>query len=203
MNTPKVIPIPEQMKHLKVDRRGYAIPVSIIIGDDGLPNFTINDELARRRAIRDDSCGLCGKPLFRGRWFVGGPGAAFHPQGAYLDLPMHDACRLYALAACPFLAAPRYGREVAAHQQKRLEAQGFSVHVDDNVDIKRPPLFVAVMATGQRLLEGGQYVKPRRPYSRVEYWRHGVRLDDVEGRAIALQQSEPPISEADIIKSIK
>jgi hypothetical protein len=180
-------PIPERMRHLKIDRRGYAIPVSIVIDDSGMPNFTINDELARHKALRHDSCGLCGKPLFRGRWFIGGPAPAFHPHGAYLDLPMHDECAHYALQTCPFIAAPHYGREVGPQQQKKLEAQGsFVVRTDDNVTVERPLMFVAVMATGQHIINDGQYVKPRTPYRKVEYWRHSKQLDEAEGIAQAM-----------------
>jgi hypothetical protein len=194
-------PIPERMLHLKVDRRGYIIPVSIVIGDDGKPNFTINDELARLKALHHDHCGLCGTPLFRGRWFIGGPAPAFHPQGAYLDLPMHDECCHYALRTCPFIAAPNYGREVGPQQQKKLEAQGnFVVRTDHNVGIDRPVLFVAVMATSQRVVNDGQYVKPRTPYRKVEYWQHGKQLDDAEGLAQSIAVTG--ISEADIRKTM-
>jgi hypothetical protein len=141
--------------------------------------------------------------LFRGRWFIGGPAPAFHPQGAYLDLPTHAECCHYALQACPFLAAPRYAREIAPIQQKKLEAEGALVIEDSHANPDRPPLFVAVMATGQRVIARGQYVKPRTPYSRVEYWQHGRQLDDAAGMALALKATEPPISEDDIRKALR
>jgi hypothetical protein len=102
------IPIPERMKHLGIDRRGYPIPWSVYRDPDGRPHFTIFNNVLRARGIRDDLCGICGTKLFRGRWFVGGPVSAFDPRGTYIDPPMHHECSSYALTVCPYLAAPNY-----------------------------------------------------------------------------------------------
>ena len=51
----------------------------------------------------------------------------------------------------------------------------------------RPEVFVAVMCVSQEFVGervgplGGQYIKPRRPYRKVEYWQHGKQLPDAEG----------------------
>src|SRR6478672_2277487 len=104
--------IPERMLHLKIDERGYAIPWGVVVDDNGTAHFAINDHVVRRRSITEDLCGLCGHKLFRGRWFVGGSKSAFHEHGAFIDPPMHSECAHYALQVCPYLAAPRYTREI-------------------------------------------------------------------------------------------
>ena len=122
-----MIPIPERMRHLKV-YRGYAVPWGVLIDADGTPQFAINMEEARDLMIHADLCGICGKPLFRGRWFVGGPASALHPRGAYIDMPIHNECKDYALQACPYLAAPAVRKGHRARSRRR--------------SWKRPPLLM-------------------------------------------------------------
>ena len=169
-----MIPIPERMRHLKV-YRGYAVPWGVMLDSDGTPQFAINMEEARDLMISADLCGICGKPLYRGRWFVGGPASALHPRGAYIDMPIHNECKDYALQACPYLAAPHYGREIGTIKAAQMKRPP-QIVLDRTMLPDRPPLFVAVFATGQRMVEGGN-VRPKRPYLKIEYWRHGQKLD--------------------------
>lgn len=189
------VPIPARLACLGRDRRGYPIPVGVYRDEDGRPHFTINDEPKRQRHMRNGICPLCGGKLYRGRWFVGGPRAAFHPYGAYIDPPMHTECVRYALQVCPFLAAPSYGRRI---EDKTLGEQrdGTLLLVEEECRDERPPLFVALMATGQQavrfddsVMAGGmtgaiRFLRPRRPFSRVEYWRHGVQISEAEAKPI-------------------
>ena len=182
------IPVPDRMRQLPRDKRGYPIFFAAFIDSDGTPHFTINDEGKRNRMIADDLCSICGQKLFRGRWFCGGPLSAFHDKGMYSDMPMHDECVHYALRVCPYLAMPTYLREVG--QRKADTVKAGVVTVDDTMIPDRPEVFVAVMAiaqqfVGSRVATGGAYIKPRRPYRKVEFWRHGVQLPTAEGQAIA------------------
>ena len=177
------VPIPRRMSKLPRDPRGYPIPVNVFRDRSGNPHFTINDELMRRRLLKYDRCPICGAKLLRFRWFVGGPLSAFHEHGMYIDLGMHDECAHYALQACPYLAAPHYGRRI---DDKTLKpGEGPPIMIDHTMLPDRPALFVAVCARGQTIHAHGQYVAPVRPYVRVEYWQHGERLDDAEGATLA------------------
>jgi|SRR5215475_6720162 len=182
------IPIPERMRHLDRDHRGYPIFAMAFRDRDGRPHFTINDDLLRHQMLVEERCSLCGTKLFRGRWFVGGPSSALHPRGAYVDPPMHDECVHYALRVCPYLATPGYNKLI--ENRKVLPESGAVFARHENVGPIQPSLFVAVLARGQTVLsEGlGEYIKPKRPYMRMEYWRHGQRLDDAEGERIARQE---------------
>lgn len=177
--------IPERMQALARDSRGYPIPWGVLIDEAGLAHFSVNDERKRDAMIRRDLCSVCGTELFRGRWFVGGAMSAFHPHGAFIDPPMHSECAHYALLACPYIAAPRYAGEVgrkklAAHR----EALPAMMLLDRTMIPGRPTddVFVAIMTVGQRVLDNTNLV-PKRPYRRVEFWRHGVQISSDEGEA--------------------
>jgi hypothetical protein len=183
-----MIPIPPRMAHLRVER-GMAVPYNVVIGKDGTVHFAINDERLRRLSIRRNVCSICGKTLFRGRWLVGGPLAAFHPDGAFIDPPMHSECAHYALQVCPYLAAPRYAGEVglkkAAAHKANLPDQ--MIVVDSIMHPGRPAgdIFVALMTTRKiTVFEATWNMKPKRPYDVVEYWRHGKQITKHEGERI-------------------
>jgi hypothetical protein len=182
---PSETPLPDRMRQLPRDRRGYPVFFGAFIEADGTPHFTINDERKRVEMVRRDLCSICGQKLLRGRWFIGGSRSAFDPKGAYLDMPMHDECAHYALKVCPYLAAPSYAREIADRKAEAIKTG--IVLVDETMIPGRPVVFVAVMAVGQRYVgdrfSGGQYVKPARPYRKVEYWQHGRQLTEQEGKA--------------------
>jgi hypothetical protein len=185
------IAIPERMRHLKIDARGYPIPSMVLIDSAGRPHFAINDEAKRQRMIREELCSICGTKLFRGRWFVGGALSAFHPHGAFLDPPMHAECSRFALQVCPYLAAPRYSAEIGiakakAHANALTDSM---VLVDRTMMPGRPheDLFIALMTTRRIQIFDNTNLKPTPPYNAVEYWRRGQRLSDREGEAMVAE----------------
>lgn len=184
------IRIPDRMKHLKVDARGYAIPYGVIIDRDGTVHFAINDEHIRRDSIQRDLCSICGKPLLRGRWFVGGPLSAFHPQGAFVDPPMHYECSHYALQVCPYLAAPRYTKEIgqAKADAKRSALDENMILIDNTMIPGRPrdDTFIAICTAGQDVFDNFN-TKPKHPYITVEFWLHGKMRERLTGTALKLR----------------
>lgn len=197
------IEIPERMKHLPV-YRDYPIPHGVMIDADGLPHFAMNDELRRRSMVKNGQCSICGTSLFRGRWFVGGVLSAFHEFGAFIDPPMHSECAKYALQVCPYLAAPRYAKEVGLAKAEKADFAGAMVYIADPTQIPGRPtgdVFVALMATKYTILDNFN-TKPIPPYSVVEFWRHGLRISDPEGYSVvenALSEPLPePLQNADL-----
>jgi hypothetical protein len=185
------VDIPDRMKHLPRDPRGYPIFVMAYRDAAGRAHFTINDEMMRLRLITRDLCSICGTPLFRGRWFVGGEKSAFHPQGAYIDPPMHTECARFALQVCPYLASPNYSKllngATQAPDDPTILVNPTAQISPSTADEVRPLLFVAVHARGQqqRSAPGGNVViVPKRPYIAVEYWQHGRQLAPERGEAI-------------------
>jgi hypothetical protein len=185
------------MRGLACDHRGYPIPWGVFVDKAGRPHFQINDDVLRYKALKGGLCPICGYPLLRGRWFVGGPMSAFHENGAFADPPMHHECMQYAMRVCPYLAAPRYGGRI---DDRTLGADRPALLADYTQIERRPDLFVAALATGQKLcgLTFSPNVIPRRPYLRVEYWSHGVQLTADEGEAMveADKPNWPALAEA-------
>lgn len=195
-------PIPPRMAHLKRDARGYPVFFIAMIDDAGAPQFTMNDVRKMEICQQRDLCGICGTKLFRGRWFIGGPLSALLDNGVYFDPPMHDECAHYALNVCPWLALGNYRRIENGKLQKDTfaklargaieidrERTSLVILKDETVIPGRPGVFVAVMAVGQRLVPGDEltsYYRPKRPYRKVEFWRHGRQLGGAEGRAAVL-----------------
>lgn len=192
-NRIKSAPLPREMERLPKDRRGYPIPVLVLRDTDGRPHFTINDERTRHRLLHEDRCGICGGKLLRGRWFVGGPASALDPKGAYFDPPMHRGCAVYALQVCPWLAAPHYERTIEARTLNPDKMPTGMVGLIDRTQIPdRPVLFVAVMAIGTLTnREDGpliEYIRPKRPYRAVEFWRAGQRLPEDDADVISIRE---------------
>lgn len=172
------VEIPKRMRKLERDRRGYPIPKSVFRDSTGKPHFQISDQTELRRLLKFDLCGMCGAKLKPSRWFVGGPKSAFYVQGAYFDPPMHDECAHYALQVCPYLAAPTYSKRI---EDKTIK-DGSQTIVDERVEVERPPVFVAVEATGQTLHD--RLIIPKQPYAKIEYWLHGTQMSQAEGEAM-------------------
>jgi len=185
------IPIPERMRHLNVDARGYAIPYGVVIDTSGTVHFAMNDERIRQESIKRDLCSLCGKRLLRGRWFVGGSLSAFHPNGAFIDPPMHYECSHYALQACPYLAAPHYVREIgpqkAKQAQENLRKAGIiAVTIDTTMMPGRPhgEIFIAICSAGQTVFRN-MNTRPKLPFIALEYWKHGRMIERLTGPALS------------------
>lgn len=144
--------------------------------------------------ITEDRCHLSGRKLLRGRWFIGSPMAAFHDQGAFLDGPMLDEASLFAMRTCPFIAAPKYARRI----EDKLMAKSGTEHrvviqMHEEAVTDRPTLFVRVMTIGQRLVpssDGDVLFVPKKPYRKVEFWRHGGMVDFDEGLEISVASSD-------------
>jgi hypothetical protein len=184
-------PIPERMQHLPKDRRGYPIPALVFVDPAGKPHFTVNNEAKRQQQIARDACPICDKVLLRGRWFVGGPMSAFHPNGCYIDTGMHYECMEYACKVCPWLAAPNYDGRI---DDKTIDPNDKSHMIinDPTLIPERPSLFVAVMTTKTTFSVhpvGGHvlYLTPGRPYKIVEFWQHGIRLSANDGLRLSAE----------------
>ncbi|MDW9481854.1 hypothetical protein GOB57_24710 [Sinorhizobium meliloti] len=185
------VPIPERMRSLPLDRRGYPVPVNVERDRTGKPNFAMNDESVRQRLFKEDRCSICGGKLLRGRWSVAGPGSALHEAGAFLDPPMHYECARYAVQVCPYLALPSYSKSVSPLEPLEAGLVRGGLAYNPTVFPNRPSLFLLVMYVGQKLThyEGGfvRSLKPKRPLRRIEYWQDGRQLTEQDGREAAMQ----------------
>lgn len=189
------VPIPDRMQHLSRDKRGLPIPANVLIDRDGKPHFTINDHILRNKHIKEQLCAICGKKLLRGRWSVGGPASALTSDGVYYDTPMHYECARYALQVCPYLAMPKYAKRIDARTLDESKLNNhLALFVDPTQIEKRPPVFVMVMHIGETYsynkMGEVQYIKPKRPHRRYEFWAEGTQLSNEEGMTISLKHIE-------------
>ena len=222
------VPIPPSLAHLPLDTRGYPIFEMIVRDASGKAHFAVNDELKRQKIIKEERCSLCGKPLLRARWLVGGPLSSFTENGAYLDPPMHHECMTYALKVCPYLAAPRWSSQgigLAAVTGADFDGKRPAFREDEQSIKRRPDVFVAVKYVGQHYVKGDVnpvtagrtdipenhplrqigvlYIKPKLPYREIEFWRQGEKITREEGALLASQSMNTDLAamDAEIVPS--
>ena len=187
------VPIPPLLAKRKRDRRGYPIPYITYIDRHKKPQFTVNNGKMVKRCILHNRCGLCGEKMPETVWFVGGPGAALHDSGAFIDPPMHKECATYALQVCPFIAFKPYKGEKDTYvldgiQQNGLE--GTVIKVDEQAEAMKgkPSVFCLVGTTKFRNM--GDYNAPRLVRGElvdIEFWKDGKRLSPVKDEELILE----------------
>lgn len=181
------VPVPPKLGLRPRDRRGFPIPFIVLIDDDGKPHFTINDSYKVEQVIRQRLCALCGRKLEFDCWLIGGPGAAFHENGAFLDPPIHHACGTYALKTCPFLAAPSYSHRIDAKTLDMAKVQDAVLVMEENMQPEQPPFFAFCKTTGVERYSpqpGMSYIIPKRPWKAVEFWNDGSQITSEEAERL-------------------
>lgn len=98
----RIVPPPRLARRPR-DPRGFIIPYSV---DDGTaqPDFRMTQPDRIRELFGRHGCWLCGEALDYWQCFIGGPLSIANRM--FTDGPMHEACAVYALRVCPFLASP-------------------------------------------------------------------------------------------------
>jgi len=99
--------MPDRMKLLPIDARGYPVPW-FVAWVDGQPEFRAMDPAKWRQAVTEKRCWVCGGIL--GKWltFVIGPMCAINRTTA--EPPSHTNCATWSAKNCPFLSRPKMVR---------------------------------------------------------------------------------------------
>lgn len=178
------VAIPRRMRGLPL-WNGYPVPF-IVLRLDGEYHFAVNDSKTVVRCIRENRCAICGNRLESLMWWTGGSVAAMDSHGAYADTAMHYECMSYALQVCPYLAVRSFvtGKATDRAMSDLADHPKMAGLIDTTMIPGRPEVFMCVAARSFKLTAVLNEV-PTRPYERVEYWRHGVKLDEAEGRVLA------------------
>lgn len=158
--------IPECMKHLKFDDRGYPVP-AFVAWIDGNPEFRVASGEFMANAIRKKLCWVCGTPLNpKSHVFVIGGMCAVNKTTA--EPPCHLECAEFSAKACPFLSKPKAVRRESNMPEESHEAPG--------VAIKRNPGVTCLwVCQGYELFDdgnGGTLFRLPNP-SRVFWWSQG------------------------------
>lgn len=130
------IPIPKHLEG-RPRWRGLPIPYISLIKDDGEPDFRVTNEINRRVVMLERRCQLCGIPLGKYIFFVGGTKAAEH--NIYFEPAAHLDCVIYAMQVCPFIC----GRlEHADPDEIQKDNPDHKVYVNSGFTTERNPYWV-------------------------------------------------------------
>jgi hypothetical protein len=167
--------MPEYVKRLPVDARGYPVPFFVDWLPDGTPEFRAMDPAKIRRCLKEQRCWVCGEPLhstfgFRATLaFVIGPMCAVNRISS--EPPSHVPCAEWSARNCPFLARPHMVRreddEINAalhHEQER----GLPI-------LRNPGVALVWKTDGFQVLPQpkGMLFKVNAPTSPVTWWAEG------------------------------
>jgi len=116
--------LPQRMRSLPVDARGYPVPW-FVAWVDGQPDFRIADSQKIDLALRRGCCFVCGEPVGKYKTFVIGPMCAVNRTTS--EPPCHKDCAVFSATACPFLRLPRAQRRDANIPQGIQDPAGFMI----------------------------------------------------------------------------
>lgn len=188
------VELPRRMRKLPKDKRGYPVPVIVLRDKNKTPHFTINDHRLSSKVANKKLCSICGDPLKKDIWFIGGQVCFTHPNGAFLDPPVHHDCGEYALRVCPYLGAPNYAGLVDGRTLKDAATpDGLALIRGETIADTRPELFMMGKCERFRInVTGiGQFNMIKiGPWLEVEAWRHGVRVPDEEVNDLVTMDSK-------------
>jgi hypothetical protein len=106
-NAIRHLKLPERMRGLPIESRGY--PVPFFVGYvDGKPDFRTMDGRKFDLACEKKLCWMCGQRLGAHFTFAIGPMCAINR--VISEPPSHRSCVEYGVRACPFLTNPRMRR---------------------------------------------------------------------------------------------
>lgn len=119
--------LPESMRLLPRDERGYPVPWFVPFVE-GKPEFRAMDAQKFATALRGNLCWVCGTKMGTTKAFVAGPMCGINRTSA--ELPCHLACAIWSAKNCPFLTNPRQVRredDVLTVQNMREKAAGLAI----------------------------------------------------------------------------
>lgn len=105
---PDLTGLPERMKALPLDQRGYPVP-RFVEWIDGAPDFRVMSTNHMVACVKRKLCWICGQPLGVWKVFVIGPMCAVNRISS--EPPSHRDCATFAARVCPFLSVPHRRRD--------------------------------------------------------------------------------------------
>ena len=120
-------PMPDRMKLLKYDHRGFPVPWFVHWENDQ-PDFRIIAPGKLAMAYKNGRCWICGGQMGVHRVSVIGPMCVVNRVTS--EPPSHRDCAEFAAKACPFLTKPRMRRNEKDLPVERAPMRG--LHIDRN-----------------------------------------------------------------------
>lgn len=183
--------LPSRLRTRPRDRRGYVIPWVQFVADDGTPNFAVLEEGKTRDALRRRLCGLCGQPMGRHVYFVGGPLTVANRY--FYDPPMHKECAIYALETCPHLARSKGRYRDPAAVKEAIKGEAATLVVGEMVTATKCDYYALMHAVSYNhgRTEQGMLVVRAGPWIDVEYWKDGKAIGPVPPVSESADESSP------------
>jgi hypothetical protein len=161
---PELTPLPERMRSLPVDKRGYPVPW-FVAWVDGEPEFRAMDAHKFVDAIKFDRCWVCGEPLGKWKAFTIGPMCGITRTTS--EPPSHLECARWSARNCPFLTQ---------RQLKRREDEfTASCPFAGNAIKRQPGVALLWLTTDYTIFKDGKggYLLKVGEVSQVEWFSHG------------------------------
>jgi hypothetical protein len=167
------VSIPERIRALPVDERGYPVPW-FVEWIDGKPEFRVADGEKWMRAVRYRICWVCGQKLGSYLIFVLGPMCGI--TRTTTEPACHLDCARFAAQACPFL--------IRAHMIRRGQEELAAMGVTSSGNaIKRNPGVALLWTTRSfevwRPAPGEMLISVGDPLE-VEWWSAGRKATRAE-----------------------
>jgi len=193
-------PLPDKMKHLPVDVRGYPVPWFVDYVD-GKPEFRAMDMDKWRLAVRDRRCWVCGGQL--GVWvaFVAGPMCGVNRTSQ--EPPSHLDCARWSARNCPFLANPDMVRrqdDLVDNDKLRAISPGVCLTRNPGVAMVWVTRSFEIFRAGGQLGNAGLLIELGEP-TKVEWYTKGraaTRAEVIESiesggypNLVKIAQTEP------------
>lgn len=156
-------PMPDRMKLLKRDERGFPVPWFVHWQDDK-PDFRVISPGKLGMAYRNGRCWICGGQMGVHRIYVIGPMCVINRVTS--EPASHRDCAEFAARACPFLTKPRMRRN-----EKDMPVERATV----GVPIQRNPGCVALYETRavSPFKAGDGYLFRLGDPDRIDWWAEG------------------------------
>lgn len=163
-------PIPDRMRYLRVDKRGYPVPWFVHVDENG-PDFRIIRSSGMAIAVNKRLCWICGGPLGKHLVFAIGPMCMVNRVTS--EPPSHRECAEFAVKACPFMILPQSKRRLAGLELKETtEPAGVSIERNPGVTCLYEAATYRPFKVSQSGAQAGWLLELGVP-QRVDYWREG------------------------------
>jgi hypothetical protein len=162
--------VPQRMRHLRRDHRGYPWP--FLMMNDSIVTM---DCRKQERCVREKLCMICGRKLDNKKWFIGGHRTAINRL--VVDPAMHEECARYSMKVCPFLANQDMKYRKKYDEDTTLNV-GVAPERNETQCLMRTNGFKPIFLNGQVFIFCNRW-------DHIEHWRNGQRVSDPQGYSLA------------------
>lgn len=141
--------MPDRIKRLPRDERGYPIPWFVAYVE-GKPEFRAMDARKYHNAVKKRLCWVCGEPLGVNIAFVAGPTCGINRTSA--EPPSHYACAAWSARNCPFLNNPHAVRR----QDKIVNNARLTEEAAGNAICRNPGVAMVWVCRGYEIFNDGK-----------------------------------------------